>query len=187
MMHTRSKGYFGIFVVLSFLFITSVDAKTTAECQGAALGCGQAVEKLDCEGKTCTVKSMYDECTQEYNECFKNASDNPNKPAAAGEGADGGSGSGNDYGLKETADAAKLPNTDSNVASLVGKIIQAALSLVATIFFFLMVYGGFLWMTARGNTDQIGKAKDLITQAIVGVVVISAAWAITNFVISRIG
>ena len=32
-----------------------------------------------------------------------------------------------------------------------GRIINAALTLVGIIFLLLMVYGGYLWMTARGN------------------------------------
>ncbi len=93
-----------------------------------------------------------------------------------------------DYGLGETASKSGLPNSGESdtIPSLVGGIILAVLGLVATLFFFLMVYAGFLWMTSRGSPDQVGKAKTLLTQAIVGVVIIAGAWAITNFVIGRL-
>ncbi|MFA5937372.1 MAG: hypothetical protein WC822_05880 [Candidatus Paceibacterota bacterium] len=69
-----------------------------------------------------------------------------------------------------------------NVESIIGRVINSALTLVGTIFFILMVYAGYLWMTARGNEQQTEKAKTIITTAIIGLVVIVSAYAITVFV-----
>ena len=65
----------------------------------------------------------------------------------------------------------------------IGKVIQAALSVVGVIFLILMIYGGYLWMTARGNEPQVEKAKNLITAAIIGLVIVLAAYAISIFVV----
>jgi len=46
----------------------------------------------------------------------------------------------------------------------------------------LVIYGGFLWMTARGNEQQVTKAKDLIISAVIGLVIVLAAYAITAYV-----
>jgi Type IV secretion system pilin len=103
------------------------------------------------------------------------------------ETASGGGGTSADkYGLKQTATEAQLPNIDQDLPGIVGIIIAALLGLVATVFFALMVYGGFLWMTAAGNGEQVGQAKKLIMNAVLGIIVISAAYAITNFVIKAI-
>lgn len=103
------------------------------------------------------------------------------------ETATGGNGTSADkYGLKQTATEAKLPNMDKDLPGIVGIIIASILGLVATMFFALMVYGGFLWMTAAGNGEQVGQAKKLIINAVLGVIVISAAYAITNFVLKAI-
>lgn len=100
---------------------------------------------------------------------------------------EGGSSLGNvGYGFDETVQNSNLPNQDTDIYGFVGKLINVLLGLVATIFFVLMVYGGFLWMTARGNSEQAGKAKTLIIQSIIGSVIIAAAWAITNFVIGAL-
>lgn len=93
---------------------------------------------------------------------------------------------GGDYGVKKVADDAGLPNTDKNISQLVGTLIRAVLGLVGTVFFVLMVYAGFMWMTSGGNSDRAGKARTLIIQAILGLIVIVLAWAITNFVISAL-
>ena len=167
----------GVFVITQPVFAGACEDKQAACVKKEAEKCPKPV-KLECAEAALKNAS----CQKALEECNAAATSASKEETTSDSGSSLG-----DYGLKETADAAKIPNTESGVPQLVGKIIQAALSLVATIFFFLMVYGGFLWMTARGNTDQISKAKDLITQAIVGVAVISAAWAITSFVISRIG
>ncbi len=69
---------------------------------------------------------------------------------------------------------------------IVAAVIQSVLSFLGIIFVVLMVYGGFLWMTAAGNDEQVEKAKNLITAAVIGVVIITAAYAISYFIISEV-
>lgn len=68
--------------------------------------------------------------------------------------------------------------------SVISLAISAFLSFLGVIFIALMLYGGYLWMTDRGNEDQVKKAKDLIASAIIGLLVIISAYAISYFVIS---
>jgi len=74
----------------------------------------------------------------------------------------------------------------SQLPVMVGSIIRVVLSLLGIIFVVLMVYAGFLWMTARGEKDQVTKAKDIIRNSIIGLIIIMTAYAITGFVVSRI-
>lgn len=92
------------------------------------------------------------------------------------------------YGLEETGKAAEIPTglRTATPASLIGQVIGVGLGLVGVIFLALMVYGGFLWMTARGNEKQATQAKELIFAAIIGVIIIAAAYVITNFVIGAL-
>lgn len=77
--------------------------------------------------------------------------------------------------------------SDADPAVLIGKIVQAALSFLGIVFFILMIYGGYLWMLARGNEQQVDKAKNLITAAIVGLIIVLSAYAISYFILSEIG
>ncbi|PIR74115.1 MAG: hypothetical protein COU35_04120 [Candidatus Magasanikbacteria bacterium CG10_big_fil_rev_8_21_14_0_10_47_10] len=95
-------------------------------------------------------------------------------------------GVGGDYGLGDTAKAAGLKN-ETPVPVIIGNVIGTALSMIAVIFFILMVYGGFLWMTAHGNTDQVKKAQDTIIAAVIGIIIVLASYAITNFVFQSVG
>ncbi len=56
-----------------------------------------------------------------------------------------------------------------------------ALTLLAVIF---IVYAGFLWLTAAGNEKQVEKAKQVISAAVIGMIVILLAWAIVAFVLN---
>ena len=84
------------------------------------------------------------------------------------------------YGLDKTAEAAGLKSADLTV--LVGNIIGSALSLVGVVFFILMLYGGFVWMIARGKEEKVNKAKDTITAAVIGLIIVFASYALTDFI-----
>lgn len=78
-------------------------------------------------------------------------------------------------------------DTTQDVGSVVGGIISAALSLVGVLFLGFMVYAGFTWMTAQGETEKIDKAKKTIISSLIGLVVVLSAYAITAFVTSSVG
>ncbi len=74
--------------------------------------------------------------------------------------------------------------TDPRVVA--ANIIKMALGAIGTIFMVLIVYAGFLWMTAGGEEEKTSKAKKLIFNAVIGLVIVLSAYALTLFVISRL-
>lgn len=62
-------------------------------------------------------------------------------------------------------------------------IVRTALEVLGVLLLALNLYAGFLWMTAGGNEDKVTKAKSLLFQAVVGLVIILSAYAITQYVI----
>jgi len=80
------------------------------------------------------------------------------------------------------SDQVKSYDSKTNfLATKAGLIISVVLSLVGVIFLILMIYAGILWMTASGNEQQISKAKGLLVNAIIGLIVVLSAYALTNF------
>ncbi len=73
-----------------------------------------------------------------------------------------------------------------NLAETIGQIIKGALSLLGVIFMLLVIYGGFLWMTAAGNEEQITKAKNILKASIIGLIIVIGAYAIAFFVVNQI-
>lgn len=72
--------------------------------------------------------------------------------------------------------------TEGDLSTVIGTVITAALSLVGIIFLILMVYSGYLWMTAAGDGDKIDKSKSIISAAIIGLVLTLSAYAISVLV-----
>lgn len=68
----------------------------------------------------------------------------------------------------------------------IGSMIQVFLSFLGVIFLILMLYAGFRWMTAAGEEEQITKAKDTIRAALIGLIIVLAAYALSVFVIQRL-
>ena len=64
-----------------------------------------------------------------------------------------------------------------------GTIISAILSFIGILAFALIIYGGIIWMMARGNEQEAKKAQDILKMAIIGLIIVFAAYAISSFVI----
>jgi len=90
-----------------------------------------------------------------------------------------------DTGLDATADAAQLPTSD-NLATIIGQIIYAILGFLGIVFILLLIYGGFLRMTAQGDPGKIKTSYGIITSAVIGVVIILASYTITAFIIGQV-
>lgn len=72
--------------------------------------------------------------------------------------------------------------TDTSLASILGLVISTALSILGVIFIFIVIIAGYKWMTAQGNEDQVTKAKDSVTRATIGLIVVISSYAIWTFI-----
>jgi len=84
--------------------------------------------------------------------------------------------------------AGGLPGTsgEGSLTGFIGGLVSAALGLLGIIFFMLLIYGGFLWMTAQGDTTKVDKAKSILMSAVIGLAIVMAAYAISYFVVGAI-
>ncbi len=109
-------------------------------------------------------------------------SSSPNSFCCDPAGGGGAAGAGGEVGagLKEAAGVAGIGKF--NIAIKIGDIISLILGFVGVIFLILMIAGGLMWMTASGNEERVTKAKSLITNAVIGMIIVFSAYAITYFV-----
>jgi heme/copper-type cytochrome/quinol oxidase subunit 2 len=86
------------------------------------------------------------------------------------------------YGLPAAANNTGLSSVPVEV--LAANIIRVILGFVGIIFLVLVIYAGFLWMVGGrdGNEEAISKAKSLLTNATIGLLVITAAYSITYYI-----
>ena len=87
-------------------------------------------------------------------------------------------------GLAITGSAAGAGNTDISV--FVGNIIRALLGLLGILILVFILYGGYLWLVSGGNDQMVKKAKDILTSAFIGLIIVLAAMAITTFIMQGI-
>lgn len=66
----------------------------------------------------------------------------------------------------------------------IGNIINVFLSFLGVIALVIVIYAGFLWMTAGGNEDHVDKAKTYMKNAVIGLIIISLAYALTAFFVT---
>lgn len=78
----------------------------------------------------------------------------------------------------------KLP--DKSPVDITIRVIQWVLGLLGLVAVIMILFGGFMWMTAAGNEERIKKAKTILTSAIIGMIIIMLSWALVTFVIARV-
>ncbi|MDZ7798635.1 MAG: Ig-like domain-containing protein [Patescibacteria group bacterium] len=69
-----------------------------------------------------------------------------------------------------------------NLKEIVINIIKWVLGIVSLVAVSFLIYGGILWMTSKGNEEKIAKAKKVIVNTVIGIVIILLSWAIVLFV-----
>ncbi len=67
---------------------------------------------------------------------------------------------------------------NKNFSVFIGNIIGYLLSFLGVIFLSLVIYGGYIWMMARGNQQDVEKAKNILKNVIIGLIIILAAYMI---------
>ncbi|NUM25907.1 MAG: hypothetical protein HUU49_04845 [Candidatus Buchananbacteria bacterium] len=66
-------------------------------------------------------------------------------------------------------------------------IINTLLTFTGIIFLLLIIYAGYLWMTARGNEEQVDRAKKITREVVIGLLLILLARIITEYILIQIG
>lgn len=88
--------------------------------------------------------------------------------------------------LTQTQNSAGLGSNNQSLPDIIGTLINVVLGFLGIVLLFYVLRAGFLWMTAGGDEKQVKTAKDMIRDAIIGLVVIVAGFAISNFVLNQL-
>lgn len=74
-------------------------------------------------------------------------------------------------------------NNNLDIRIIIARIIVIVLQFLAVIFLGLTIFAGFRYMTAAGNEEQTKKAVSQITNAVIGLVIVLASWALTTYIL----
>jgi hypothetical protein len=88
-------------------------------------------------------------------------------------------------GLNDAAAGAGY-NQSLSLPDIIGRLIAAVLGAVGIILVIRVIQAGILYMTANGEPAKTATAKKMISEAIVGIIIIIAAYALTDFVITQL-
>ena len=75
---------------------------------------------------------------------------------------------------------------EKDVRNTIASIINVALGLLGIVAVVIILIGGFEWMTAGGNEEKTGEARNRIFAGIIGLAIILSAYAIATFVINSL-
>lgn len=90
--------------------------------------------------------------------------------------------------LREAGDVAGYQvDTTVTIEDTIAAVINIVLSFLGVIFLLLMIYGGYIWMMARGNEQEVEKAQGIIKAAVVGVIVVVSSYALSWFILQKLG
>lgn len=80
--------------------------------------------------------------------------------------------------IKPPREAEDLENIE--VSNLISGAIALVFIAASLVFFFMLVVGGIKWMMAGGDKEKAGEARGQLTSALIGLIVIFLAWAISK-------
>lgn len=78
-----------------------------------------------------------------------------------------------------------LPTRFRSIADVVATIFNIVIGISGAIFMVLLLVGGVQYMTAAGNEENTTKAKKLLVDAVIGLVLTLSAWAIGTFILRQ--
>ena len=79
------------------------------------------------------------------------------------------------------------PQTNQlTILNQISLIVNVVFGLTGVIVFVLIIYGCIFWMTAGGNDEQVKKAQKIIQRAVIGLIIVVLAYAITYFILKAI-
>lgn len=75
---------------------------------------------------------------------------------------------------------------ESDLKGTIANIINIVLGFLGIIAVVMLITGGYQWMMAGGNDETVKEAKNRIKNAVIGLVIVFAAYIIVNFAVRQI-
>jgi len=68
----------------------------------------------------------------------------------------------------------------TDVPTLLGTIIKAALGIVGSLTLLMLIWGGFQWLTSAGNAEKVKSGTQTMVWAVIGVVLVFSSYLILS-------
>lgn len=87
----------------------------------------------------------------------------------------------NSYDINPGVGYATSPET------LIEFVLRLVLALGALLVFGFLIMGGIQWITSGGDKGKTEAARNTITAAVIGLIILAASWAVLNLVLGFLG
>ena len=74
--------------------------------------------------------------------------------------------------------------SSSDLRDTIRRILNVILGFLGIITVVMVIYGGFIWLTAAGNEDAVGKGRHTLLWAALGAILIGIAWTVSSYILS---
>lgn len=72
--------------------------------------------------------------------------------------------------------------TELTIPGIISGAISLVMVVVALVFFFMLIWGGLKWVMSQGDEKNVAAARAQITNALIGLAIVFAAWAIMRLI-----
>ncbi len=70
--------------------------------------------------------------------------------------------------------------------TIIANVVNILFGLLGVIAIVLIMYAGFIWMTASGNEEKIATAKNILKNAVIGLLIVISAFSLAIYILSRL-
>ena len=90
------------------------------------------------------------------------------------------------FGTNEVANGLNNSLNTLDPRTTAGRIINIVLGLLGVIAVGIIIWGGFVYLTSNGEEEKVTKAKNLLKNGVIGLLIILASWGIASFILSKL-
>ena len=75
----------------------------------------------------------------------------------------------------------------TDFGNMFSSILNVVMLIAAVLVFAFLIFGGIQWITAGGDKTKAGEARNKITSAVIGLVIVAASYALINLIVNFLG
>jgi len=74
-----------------------------------------------------------------------------------------------------------------NIGSLITSLLTFVMLIAALLILMYLIWGGIQWITSGGDKGKTEEARNKITSAVIGLIILAAAWAVFLIILKFLG
>ncbi len=75
----------------------------------------------------------------------------------------------------------------TDFGTMFSSILNVVMLIAAILVFAFLIFGGIQWITAGGDKTKAEEARNKITSAVIGLVIVAASYALINLIVNFLG